>query len=88
MRPLAAVATALAAGGVLTLTAPAQSDPPAPTAVKVTKSCGDEAGPEVYPCAWDARHDGVGKGHSYVVGPKGHVWRVPHVYAHRLRGKS
>jgi hypothetical protein len=51
----------------------------------VTESCGGEGGPEFFPCAWDARHEGNGRGKSYVLKRNGDGVVVPHWVAHRLR---
>lgn len=52
---------------------------------RVTKSCGGEGGPEFFPCAYDARHEGNGRGRSYVLKHNGDSVYVPHWVAHRLR---
>ena len=81
---LRSIAASLALGAVVAIPLSAT---PTQAAVDPAEfpSCGDEAGPEFFPCVWDAKHEGDGDGPSYILKRNGDAIFVPHRYAHGLR---
>lgn len=58
---------------------------PTPFSVTVVPCKTDEAGdPRKRPCVWDARHQGNGRGQSFIVWRNGSVKEISHTRAHYL----